>query len=136
MIRAVIDTNVLVSALLSPGGKPAQVMQMVFEGRIFPVVSKAVLREYHGVLNRKKFGFSESDLNSFLQFMGSVVFEFGDPAGFHGSVNEDDSIFVSAAVAGGADFIITGNIRHFPAKKYGNTRAVTPAEFLENFNSM
>ncbi len=133
MIRAVIDTNVLVSALLHPGGKPAQVMLMVFEGRIFPVVSKAVLREYQGVLGRKKFGFSESDMNAFLQFMGSSVFEFGDPAGFHGSVHKDDSIFVSAAVAGSADFIIRGNIRHFPAKKYGNTKAVTPAEFLQSF---
>lgn len=66
MNKAVIDTNILVSALLSPGGKPSQVMQMVFDGRIFPVVSKAVLEEYQGVLSRKKFGFSAADLNAFL----------------------------------------------------------------------
>jgi putative PIN family toxin of toxin-antitoxin system len=131
MIKAVIDTNILVSALLSPGGKPSQVMQMVFDGRIFPVVSKAVLEEYQGVLSRKKFGFSAADLNAFLFFMGKDVFECVDSSGFHDNVPEDDIIFIAAAVSGGADFIITGNIKHFPGKKYGNARVVTPAEFLE-----
>jgi len=131
MIKAVIDTNILVSALLSPGGKPSQVMQMVFDGRIFPVVSKAVLEEYQGVLSRKKFGFSAADLNAFLFFMGKDVFECVDSSGFHDNVPEDDIIFIAAAVSGGADFIITGNIKHFPGEKYGNTKVVTPAEFLE-----
>lgn len=131
MIRAVIDTNVIVSALINPGSKPGQIMKMVMDGQISPVVNNAIIKEYREVLGRKKFSFSEDEIKAFLLFMGRFVFEHRDIRNFHKGIPKDDAVFVLAAAAGGADYIITGNIRHFPDKKYGSCDVVNPSDFLE-----
>ena len=65
---AVIDTNVLVSALLSSHDDAAtvQVVGKLFSGEVIPLLSKEILREYAEVLRRKKFGFSEETVSSLI----------------------------------------------------------------------
>lgn len=62
MTRAVLDTNVLVSALLSPFGNEAQVLDAVRRGRIAPCLSKEILAEYADVLAWPKFGFATDEI--------------------------------------------------------------------------
>ena len=85
---AVIDTNVLVSALLSSHDNAAtvQVVGKLFSGEVIPLLSEEILREYAEVLKRKKFGFSEEAVSSLIyviekygfgMIMGSSFWAFG-----------------------------------------------------------
>ncbi len=66
MIRAVIDTNVLVSALISPGGNEALLLLAVKQGLVRPCFSRAVLKEYSEVLPRAEFGFSADEIRAVI----------------------------------------------------------------------
>ena len=68
MIYAVIDTNVLVSALITHNKQSAtiQVMEAMFANKIVPLYNEEIINEYEDVLHRAKFGFSESDINYYL----------------------------------------------------------------------
>ena len=71
MIYAVIDTNVLVSALITHNKQSAtiQVMEAMFANKIVPLYNEEIINEYEDVLHRAKFGFSESDINYYLETM-------------------------------------------------------------------
>ena len=102
---AVVDTNVLVSALLSNKDDAATVLivKKLFGGEIIPVFSNDVIREYREVLNRKKFGFSPDTVD----YLISAVKQFG--------ILLDDA------------YLVTGNKKHFPVKTF----VVTPRELLD-----
>ena len=65
-MRVVIDTNILVSALWSKNGAPAQIISMVISGLLIPCYDYRILNEYKTVLKRPKFGFSTGEINSLL----------------------------------------------------------------------
>ena len=67
MIKAVYDTNVVISGLLNPEGIPALLLDIVTQGQITLLVSEEILREYQGVLIRPKFGFSKKLVKQFLR---------------------------------------------------------------------
>lgn len=131
MIRAVIDTNVIISGLMKPESNPGEILKKLPGSDIFPVVSMSMLEEYVRVMNRKKFGFSKDEIRTLILLLGRAAFDGGKPADDLKVIPPDDAIFVSAAITGGADYLITGNTKHFPQKKYGKCRVVTPAAFLE-----
>jgi len=131
VIRAVIDTNVLVSALISPTGNEALILLAVQQGMIRPCFSVPVLEEYATVLGRPRFAFPPDEIESLtamLQSKGELhqptmsTFASPDPA---------DTKFLQCAEAAKADFIITGNKRDFPDAPYGVTRVVNAAELLD-----
>jgi putative PIN family toxin of toxin-antitoxin system len=132
MIRlAVIDTNVLVSALLSDkdGAATVQVVENVLIGRVTPVYSTDIIKEYREVLTRKKFACS-IDL---VEYLLAAIEKFGiliSPAS-SGIVLPDmkDLPFYEVALEKSrADaFLVTGNIKHFPAVPF----VVTPREFMD-----
>jgi putative PIN family toxin of toxin-antitoxin system len=130
MIRAVIDTNVIVSALISPSGNEALLLLAVKQGLVRPCFSPAVLQEYSEVLARPKFSFSPDEIAALLELLQSQ----GDllhPASLSGiSPDPEDDKFIACALAGYADFLVTGNKKDFPTDQLGTTRAVTSAELL------
>jgi putative PIN family toxin of toxin-antitoxin system len=67
MRRAAIDTNVLVSALISPFGNEAQALDAVQKGRITPCLSRNILEEYAEVLARPKFGFARKEIDGLAE---------------------------------------------------------------------
>jgi uncharacterized protein len=112
-MRLVVDTNVLVSALLSPHGPPAQVLRLLLQGDLVPLYDDRILAEYRAVLSRPKFAFTPGDVGTLLEGLaggGETVFakplplELPDP---------DDLPFLEVAVAGRADALVTGNHRHY-----------------------
>ena len=129
MIYAVIDTNVLVSALLTqnPQSATVRVVDAIFAKKIVPLFDEEILEEYEDVLHRQKFGFSDSEIDLYLgairdggvnviRVMSDEIFP--DPK---------DVVFYEVALALDGAFLITGNKKHYP-----NTPiVVTPAEMVE-----
>lgn len=130
MIRAVIDTNVVVSALISPSGNEALLLLAVKQGLIKPCFSAEMLVEYAEVLARPKFGFRRSEVTALID-----VFERqGDlvPALPLAGISPDpkDDIFLAYALTAEVDFVVTGNKRDFPQDQLGATKVVSAGEIL------
>jgi len=128
---AVIDTNVLVSALLSSREDAAtvQVIARMLAGEITPVYSGAILAEYREVLRRKKFGFSPNLVNHLLD----AVAKFGllvEPT-LTGTILPDmkDLPFYEVVIEKRDDgaYLVTGNLKHFPREPF----IVTAREMLD-----
>lgn len=126
---AVIDTNVLVSALWSRNGAPARLLSLVISGAIIPCYDYRILTEYREVLKRPKFGFTASEVNSLLDWIadnGRCV--LAEPLSTE-FTDEADKKFYEVAKACGAK-LITGNTKHFPH----DGLVMTVTEFLERYN--
>lgn len=128
---AVIDTNVVVSALLKSGSFPSQILQYAFNGVIIPILNKDIIFEYKDVLSRNKFDFSEDEINNVLTALmtNSVFVENLDQIN-DVFMDKDDAVFYQVVMTTRKEvdtYLITGNIKHFPAKSY----VVTPREMVE-----
>jgi putative PIN family toxin of toxin-antitoxin system len=124
--KVVLDTNILVSALLS-NGPPALILDWIAEGKLLPLYTEPILAEYVDVLNRPKFGFSPLQIDRLIQDI--VRSGFSVDAGIPGSItlpDESDRKFYDAAKAGKA-VLITGNSRHYPQETF----IVTPGAFVD-----
>lgn len=131
MIRAVVDTNVLVSGLLTPAGNEALVLLAVHKGLIRVCLSAAIVEEYAAVLARPKFAFPPDAIEAVLAMLddrGELVQPVSSAAS---SPDPGDTKFLDCALSAGADVLVTGNKRHFPAGTYGSTRVVNAGELLE-----
>jgi uncharacterized protein len=131
VIRAVIDTNVLVSALLSPSGNAALIVLAVRQGMIRPCFSDAILAEYATVLARPRFAFPPDQIAALLAMLRDKGECFNAEAAPLPSPDPADTKFLHCAHAAQADFIVTGNRRDFPDAPYGPTRVVNPAELID-----
>lgn len=129
MIHAVIDTNVLVSALLTSKTDTAtvQVLEAIMNGQIIPLYNEEIISEYEIVLNRPAFHFSEEKVDLYINairqkgLLTSRIpsdFEFPDP---------DDAVFYEVALSKEDAYVVTGNLKHFPQTPI----VVTPAEMID-----
>ncbi len=128
-IPAVLDTNILVSALLSAFGPPARVLDLALAGEIRPVYDDRILAEYVEVLARPGFGFAEEDVANvlaFLQTEGEGVTALPLSIALP---EPDNAPFLEVAAQAHA-VLITGNARHYPEAIRGPIRVVSLAEFL------
>jgi uncharacterized protein len=129
----VADTNVIVSALIKPFSDSAQILNLILSGKLRLAYDTRIITEYEEVLKRDKFGFDFKHIDSII----IQIKEEGVPVSplplKDNLPDKDDLPFLEAAVSGSADFIITGNKKHFPAVNYKNIRIVSPAEFLEAY---
>lgn len=130
MIRVVIDTNVVVSGLLTPRGNAALVLLAVHRGVLRPCVSVPILDEYAAVLARPKFGFAAAEIDNALGLMRSQAEIAAPPPSPFVSPDPGDTKFIDCAVATSADFIVTGNARHFPDSPYGVSQVLGAGELL------
>lgn len=127
-MTVVIDTNVLVSALWSKDGIPAKVISMILNDTIVPCYDYRIICEYREVLRRPKFGFSEGEINSLIDWIesnGQSVIAKPTTEEF---VDEGDKKFYEVAKHCGA-ILVTGNLKHFPIDK----SIMSPKEFIEKF---
>lgn len=115
-VYAVIDTNVIVSALLArnPQSATVKVLEAFWQGKIVPLVNDEIIDEYDEVLRRPKFGFHEELVAAVVEGIkqGAVSAErvktreaFPDPK---------DAVFYEVALSKEDAYLITGNIKHFP----------------------
>jgi putative PIN family toxin of toxin-antitoxin system len=134
-LRIVLDTNVLVSGLLSPFGPPGEIVRMVSSGVVVLCLDARIFAEYDEVLSRPRFGFdtdSVAALLDYIDFRSEVVASeplekrLPDP---------DDEPFLEVARACGADCLVTGNLAHFPSDMWAGVAVLSPADFLERFRA-
>lgn len=122
MCYAVIDTNVLVSALLAKKSDSAtvQVIERMIKGEIIPVYSNEIMNEYHEVLSRKKFKFSPELITFFL----SAIEKFGilaEPSETGITLPDmKDLPFYEVVMEKRDDnaYLVTGNLKHFPEREF------------------
>ncbi len=137
-MRAVLDTNVLVSGLMGLFTYPARVVDMLYTGRFSCIFDDRIMAEYEEVLHRPKFAaaVSQREIRDLLGYMARTgVHVLAGPVKHTVDLapDPDDLPFVEAAVAGRADFIITGNLTHFSFFE-GNSfgiRLISPRQFYE-----
>src|SRR5271166_3680724 len=124
MIRVVLDTNIVVSALLQPLGPPAQVFMQAMGGSIQMCVSGAVYAEYEEVISRPGFHRSAEVISGALRAIRENSLWFRPTETVQACSDPDDDMLLECAQAASADYLVTGNLRHFPASWKG-TRVVT-----------
>lgn len=130
--KAVIDTNVLVSALLKSNSTPGKIVVQATEGKIIPCLNEKIVEEYKEVLSRKKFKFNPIIVNTLIaKFIERGIF-------FNGIEASDDDILpdpkdvvfyeVTLDARQGSDAkLVTGNKKHFPERTF----VVSPSEMVE-----
>jgi putative PIN family toxin of toxin-antitoxin system len=114
-MRLVVDTNVLVSALLKPGSVPARALAAIWETETL-LYDARIAGEYRSVLERPKFqAIARPRIDELLGILQTRGIDLGEVPAWEGTlIDGDDRIFIEAALAGRADAIVTGNIRHYP----------------------
>ncbi len=135
-MKVVVDTNVLVSAILSPSGPPAQILDLILSRRIILLISHAILSEYSEVLNRKEFSFDIKLVSAFLHILMTYAEKVTASACSIHLPDPDDEPFLACAISGNADFLITGNKKHFPEASCHPIKPVSPAEFLADWTDL
>jgi putative PIN family toxin of toxin-antitoxin system len=127
---AVIDTNVLVSAMLRWDSVPGNIMELAFGGSIIPILNDSIVAEYREVLSRPKFHLSDEIINDVLDTINEnglyvdaeeLDIELPDPK---------DRVFYEVVMEERKEedaYLVTGNIKHFPAKPF----IVTPRQMLD-----
>lgn len=136
MALVVLDTNVVVSAALNERAgqlhlsTPSLCLQLALTGRVGLLVSEDLLTEYGEVLLRPKFGFAPRLVHALLTDFRRTA-DLVTPAKIPPRTvkDPDDAHVLGCAVAGGADFLITGNTRHFP-ERYKGVTVLTPSTFV------
>jgi putative PIN family toxin of toxin-antitoxin system len=130
-MKIVLDTHVVVSALLCPQSLPAKILGLLLNGTIGIVYDNNVLVEYIDVLSREKFKTNKESIKIVLDYLvhdGEYIVSMPQNIRFP---DEDDSIFYELYKSSGSDFLITGNIKHFPKER----NIITPREFIELNNN-
>lgn len=128
-IFAVIDTNVLVSALIKKESNPGKIVQNTLTGIIKPIYSKEIIAEYKEVLHRKKFKFSNAVINSIIQKIIKNGKELSGIATEEKPTDPNDVIFYEVTMDSrqtDETFLVTGNIKDFPIKPF----VVQPEEMM------
>ena len=130
-MTVVLDTNILVSALINPLGVPATILSLLLNGRLTVLYDNRILGEYKEVLSRPKFHFKKSLILQLLDYVRHEgEFIAAEPLRVP-SVSEDDKMFYEVAKAGKAQFLVTGNKKHFPNEDIVRT----PKEFVDLYLS-
>lgn len=127
---AVIDTNVLVSAMLKENSAPYQILHEALDGCIIPLINDEILTEYAEVLRRAKFGFSKQAVTNIIaELPKRALFITARPTQ-ELLPDPDDAVFYEVVMTErdkNDAYLITGNIKHFPVKPF----IVTPREMLD-----
>ena len=130
MRLAILDSNVIVSAGIQPGGAPAQLLvDWVLEGEVQVVTCKSVVAEYCEVVRRPKFqqyGFPPL----WLEFLIDESMPLAEPGPWpHICPDPKDASFLALAHVAGA-WLVTGNLKHFPKSIRSGITALSPADYL------
>jgi putative PIN family toxin of toxin-antitoxin system len=130
MIRVVLDTNIIVSALLQRLGPPAQVYALAMDGSIQMCVSGAIYAEYQEVISRPRLRRTPEVISGALRAIRENSLWFRPTETVQACSDPDDDLVLECAQAASADYLVTGNLRHFPASWKG-TRIVTARQLLD-----
>ena len=131
MKKIVVDTNIIVSAALKAESLPALLISLVVEDRVKLFISAVMFKEYGQVLLRPKFGFNIKDVKEYLAVIkNKAVIVEPLKRVRRIKTDEQDNKILECALETQADFIITGDKKHFSFKNFRGIRIITPSEFI------
>ena len=133
-MKIVLDTNVLVSGLLQSQGNPGRILTLALAGAVQLCYDKEIFAEYAEVLARARFNFDAQRVSEVLHKIqqdglvidGTKVLNLALP-------DLDDVPFLTVALAASADFLVTGDLAHFPSENCRGCSVVSPAEFMQHW---
>lgn len=129
-MRVVVDTNVLVSGLISADGPCGQILRLLTEDVLQPCLDERILAEYEAVLPRPELQIDAEDVAGTIEIIRESG-EFLTPLPLPMELPDaKDMPFLEVAASSEA-VLITGNLRHFPARARAGVRVMTPREFLD-----
>ena len=128
-IRAVLDTNVVVSAALKPHSLPAAIVSAATAQLFTLCLSDAIRDEYQHVLTRGKFRFPPDLVSRFLADLEATALRVAPTERLAITRDPEDNKFLECAIEANASHLVTGNTRHFP-HEFRTIRVVTPREFF------
>jgi len=131
-MKVVLDTGVIISALVNKKGSAAKILSLIFDGDIIKLYDNRLLFEYKEVLSSKDFGFNFDIINDIMHFIrhegmfNEAPFNDMDYPAMK-THDEADKKFYEVYKAGEADYLITGNRKHFPDEP----SIIIPGEFIK-----
>ncbi len=134
-MRIVLDTNVLVSGLLNPYGAPGLIVGLVASGNVSLCFDARILAEYRAVLARPAFGFRTDHVDALLEQVRSCGIAVAGLPLASRLPDHGDEPFLEVATAAEAEYLVTGNLRHYPARARGHIKVLSPTEFLQIYRA-
>jgi len=129
-LRLVVDTNIIVSAALKPEGLERTVLLLTLTEPARLFVSAPIFEEYRAVLSRPEFRTRKGLRQQFLQLIENRARLVVPVRQLQVAADPGDNVFLESADAAQADYLITGNVRHFP-RYWKRTKIITSREFLD-----
>ena len=128
MIYAVIDTNVLVSALITknPEAATAKVVRLLLEQEFVPFYDADIIAEYEDVLHRSKFPILPEVADALISYIMEHGIEASRVSFAESMPDEDDRVFYEVSLSQEDSFLVTGNLKHYPTSPH----VITPADFI------
>ena len=130
MIQVVLDTNIVVSAMLGSGGLPHAVLNLAMDRVVQLCISEPVMAEYEEVLRRPRLKIHSGKVTIALSRIREAGLLVTPTMVVTAASDEDDNIFLECAEAAGANYVVTGNTKDFP-DVWSMARIVTARQFLE-----
>jgi uncharacterized protein len=128
-LRLVVDTNIVVSAALKPDGLQRTVLLLAITKPARLYVSNVILTEYRDVLSRPELQIRKGPRQQLFDLLGKRSHLIDAVRTVQITYDPEDNMFIECADAARADYLVTGNVRHFP-RFWKNTKVVTSREFL------
>jgi len=132
-LKAVVDTNVLVSGLLKPYSHPGAIVRLLAGGHIQLVYDARIIAEYREVLYRPLFGFKPTEIESLLDYVKDAGLAVATTPLSARLPDADDEPFLEAALAEAGAVIVTGNQKHFTSELCSGVQVFSPVDFTSYF---
>jgi putative PIN family toxin of toxin-antitoxin system len=129
----VLDTNVLVSGLLSPSGPPGRLVDVLLGRRLRLAFDDRVEAEYRDVLARPRLGIEDIRRDAFLAILQFQEHVTALPWPHRSPPDEDDVVFLEVALETPSRTVVTGNLKHFPPACRGPVAVLSPLAAWERF---
>lgn len=129
-LKLILDTNLVVSAFLNPDGLERLILNLALSDQVVLFISPEIFAEYEEMLYRKKFNIDSTLLKTALSYIRGKAILIKPELTVSASPDPDDNKFLACAETASADYIVTGNKRHFP-DIWKRTRVVNARELIE-----
>ncbi len=130
LLKVVLDTNIVVSAHLQGAGFPAFVLDLALASKIKFYVTAEILEEYEAILRRPRFGIDPKKVTQSIRLIKRKAKRVKPTRTLSVSVDPDDNSLIECAETAQADYLVTGNRRHYPLK-YKKTKVVSARQLIE-----
>ncbi len=126
-MRVVLDTNILISACWKPGGNESRVVTLA---GVTVCISDTLEAEYRDVAQRKKFAKQRECLDALIDAIVATAFRIEPAPTCAACSDPDDNLLLDCALAAEAQYVVTGNLRHFP-EEWEGIKVINARAFLE-----